>query len=63
MLIRYFSTKINVIQIKNWHYVLLVGLLSVAALLAFFNLGQKPLWDYDEATYAEVTREMLCFFY
>lgn len=37
---------------------LLLGLL-LGAFLFFFKLGSVPLFDWDEAVYAEVTREML----
>ena len=31
----------------------------VCLVLFFFNLGQRPLWEYDEAMHAQVAREML----
>ena len=36
-----------------------VLLVSITAGLVLWHLGRAPLWDYDEATYAQVTHEAL----
>src|SRR5262249_44204524 len=35
------------------------AILVVACFLFLFNLGAKPFWDYDEATYAMVIKDTL----
>lgn len=51
------TDRINVLlQNKSFHFILLV---VVAGLMLFSKLGQGSLWDWDEAIYASVAKEML----
>jgi predicted membrane-bound mannosyltransferase len=41
---------------RHWHLPVLV---SLAAFVCLGDLGRRSLYDWDEATYAEVSREMV----
>jgi 4-amino-4-deoxy-L-arabinose transferase-like glycosyltransferase len=48
----------NTVSAKQELY--FIGIIFCVCLaLFFFNLGQRPLWEYDEAMHAQVAREML----
>ena len=43
----------------RWPHWALIPLLATASALLFWNLGQNPLENWDEAIYAQVSREMV----
>jgi 4-amino-4-deoxy-L-arabinose transferase-like glycosyltransferase len=49
--------KENAYSSKDTLFVLLA--ITVCLILYFYQLGQRPLWEYDEAMHAQVAREML----
>ncbi|MCX5902561.1 MAG: glycosyltransferase family 39 protein [Proteobacteria bacterium] len=49
--------KDNVFLKKEITFIIIISL--VCLVLFFYQLGQRPLWEYDEAMHAQVAKEML----